>query len=141
MDEQLEQPEPQWLTYVEAAERLNVSPQAVRMRANRYHWRKQTGNDGKARVLVTLEPRSPEEHPLSTRSSPARKSADQALVAALEAHVQTLQAELASEKARSAAAEQRSDAAIAALGRLADELAKLAEERARPWWRRIRIAG
>ena len=41
-----EQPEPEWLTYAEAAERLNVSPHAVRMRANRFGWRKQMGNYG-----------------------------------------------------------------------------------------------
>ena len=31
----LEQQEPEWLTYAEAAERLNVSPHAVRARATR----------------------------------------------------------------------------------------------------------
>jgi hypothetical protein len=92
MERQPGQREPQWLTYSEAAERLNVSPHAVRMRANRFGWRKQMGNDGKARVLVSLEPRSPDERPPTTRSSASQKAADPALVEALEAHVETLKA-------------------------------------------------
>ena len=99
MDGQPGQQEPQWLTYSEAAERLNVSPHAVRMRANRFGWRKQMGNDGKARVLVSLEPRSPDERPPITRSSASQKAADPALVEALEAHVETLKAQLAEETA------------------------------------------
>jgi hypothetical protein len=53
------------------------------------------GNDGKARVLVSLEPRSPDEPPPITRSSPSQKAADPALLEALEAHVETLKAQLA----------------------------------------------
>ena len=161
MDGQPGQQEPQWLTYSEAAERLNVSPHAVRMRANRFGWRKQMGNDGKARVLVSLEPRSPDERPPSTRSSASQKAADPALVEALEAHVETLKAQLAEETAalrehnatlktelerRGADVDRlaadlageraRADKAIAAFESLAQRLEEMAAAR-RPWWRRL----
>jgi hypothetical protein len=38
----------EWLTYEQAAERLYVSPAAVRARAMRGGWRRQPGNDGKS---------------------------------------------------------------------------------------------
>jgi hypothetical protein len=44
--------EPRWLTYREAAGILGMSPESLRARARREHWRKTLGNDGKARVLV-----------------------------------------------------------------------------------------
>ena len=37
---------PTWLTYAQAAERLGLSPEAVRHRARRSGWRTQPGNDG-----------------------------------------------------------------------------------------------
>jgi hypothetical protein len=43
---------PVWLTYVELGERLGVTPDAARQKAIRGRYRKQRGNDGKARVLV-----------------------------------------------------------------------------------------
>jgi hypothetical protein len=45
----------EWLTYEQAAERLHVSPAAVRARAMRGGWRRQPGNDGKSRVLITAD--------------------------------------------------------------------------------------
>jgi len=53
-----------WLTYTEAAERLNLSAEAVRQRARRQSWRKQSGNDGRALVYVPLdiEAEQPPEH-------------------------------------------------------------------------------
>src|SRR3954451_7640630 len=46
---------PVWLTYVELGDRLGITPDAARQKAIRGHWRKQRGNDGKARVLVEAE--------------------------------------------------------------------------------------
>src|SRR3954470_16269109 len=43
---------PVWLTYVELGDRLGITPDAARQKAIRGRWRKQKGNDGKARVLV-----------------------------------------------------------------------------------------
>jgi hypothetical protein len=56
-------------------------------------WRRQLGNDGRARIRVSLEPRAPDDQPLISRSSPARKAIDPALVHALEAHVASLKTE------------------------------------------------
>jgi hypothetical protein len=44
-----------WLTYGELGERLGISPEAARQKAMRGRWRRQQGNDGKARVLVGFE--------------------------------------------------------------------------------------
>src|SRR3954453_17867389 len=46
---------PVWLTYVELGDRLGITPDAARQKAIRGHWRKQRGNDRKARVLVEAE--------------------------------------------------------------------------------------
>jgi chromosome segregation ATPase len=101
--------ETEWLTYTEAAERLNVSPHAVRAKANRKGWRRQIGNDGRARVLVALEPRAPDDRPIIARSSPARKAVDPALVNALESHIKTLQGDNDALREQLAASESRSE--------------------------------
>jgi hypothetical protein len=49
--------EPEWLSYQVVADRLGITPEAARSRAKRLGWRRQTGNDGRALVLVALEPR------------------------------------------------------------------------------------
>ena len=43
---------PDWLTWAEAAEKLGLSPGAIRMRARRLGWRTQPGNDGRTLVMV-----------------------------------------------------------------------------------------
>jgi hypothetical protein len=60
--------EPRWLTYREAARILGMSPESLRARARREHWRKTLGNDGKARVLV----------PPDTACIPAGEQGDEA---------------------------------------------------------------
>jgi hypothetical protein len=133
----MEPREPEWLTYAEAAERLNVSPHAARAKATRMGWRKQMGNDGRARILVALEPRAPDEHPMSTRSSGARKGVDPQLARALEGQVEALKSENATLKDQLAHERTRADRAIAEFSALAERLAALAEERAMPWWQRL----
>src|SRR4051794_14986583 len=61
---------PVWLTYVELGDRLGITPDAARQKAIRGRWRKQKGNDGKARVLVEAQVLSepsirtrPDNHP------------------------------------------------------------------------------
>src|SRR4051812_6419178 len=44
--------EPRWLTYRDAAKTLGMSPESLRARARREHWRKTLGNEGRALVLV-----------------------------------------------------------------------------------------
>jgi hypothetical protein len=100
------------------------------------------GNDGRARILVALEPRSPDDHQISTRSSPARKAVDPALLTALEAHVaslktenerlaETFKAELGTPRRRDRDAQRPATASearvTAADARAADEAARTAE--------------
>jgi hypothetical protein len=136
----------EWLTYAEAGERLNVSPEAIRARAIRGHWRRQVGNDGLARIVVPPEiPRTPDQRPVNGRSTPVRKAGDQATLTALREHIATLKtdierltAELAGERAgrqadqeqhqeQLAAARAAADKATAELVDLARRLAAIAE--------------
>lgn len=108
-----------WVTYFELAEVLALpSPEAARQRAIRKRWRRQTGNDGRARVLVDLDAvRTPSEH-LSGRpfehpdegsdERPAERSpegVDAEAVQALRDHVETLRGAL--EQARADAGRER----------------------------------
>jgi hypothetical protein len=153
--------EPEWLTYAEVADRLGVSPEAARSRAKRLGWRRQSGNDGRARVLVALDRRPPGGGPVTPRSPPGQKTIDPALVTALEshiktlqteneglkqdlsttradlsAHVETLKAQLAGAEARAGEEAAKTERAIAAFESLAVKLEAMAEGR-RPWWRRL----
>lgn len=42
----------EWLTWVEAADRLGIKPDSVKRRARSRHWPRKMGNDGMARVLI-----------------------------------------------------------------------------------------
>jgi hypothetical protein len=69
-------------------------------------WRRRLGNDGRARILVALEPRAPDDQPLIGRSSPERKAIDPAIVDALEkgnAAIKTYVSTLKTENERLAA--------------------------------------
>ena len=44
-----------WMTYADAAVALRMTPESIRARARREHWRKQLGNDGKALILVPVD--------------------------------------------------------------------------------------
>ena len=81
-----------WMSYGEAAAKLNSSVGAVRKRALRGHWARQAGNDGKARILV------PDETSMG-RPTPVRVDMV-STVSALQAHIETLKAELAASEAR-----------------------------------------
>ena len=59
--------EKQWMTYSQIAERLGVTPDAIRHRSRKEGWQRQEGNDGKIRVLIDPEFLS---------ETPARSSAD-----------------------------------------------------------------
>lgn len=45
----------EWLTYVEAANRLGIKADSVRRRAAARRWKRRQGNDGLARVLIPLD--------------------------------------------------------------------------------------
>ena len=84
-----------WLTYEQAAERLNVSPEAVRQKAIRGRWQRTIGNDKRALVRLpdgwTGAVRTPSERAnkraVDTRSV---RVSDVSLINALQAHVDTL---------------------------------------------------
>ena len=99
-----------WLTYQEAGDRLGVSPEAVRAKAVRKRWRRQIGNDGRARLWLPederpagdrpITGRSPAEHenarepgdqPVTMRSPRGHRQVNPTLVHALESHIKTLQ--------------------------------------------------
>lgn len=126
----------EWLTYAEVGDRLGITPEAARSRAKRLGWRRQLGNDGRAKVLTALTPRPPGDHPASP---PGRKVAtpdNDQLIKALGDHVETLKLQLATAEAALAAERAQTAKAIDAFVALADRLDQLAAERARPWWRR-----
>jgi hypothetical protein len=129
-----------WVTYAEAAARLNVSVEAIRQRAIRNRWARTLGNDKRARV------RLPDE-PLPTRT-PIIRPTDSALLDALREHNETLKgevellkgqlvterergdrvtAELAGEREQVAAARAAADKATAELVELARRLAAIVE--------------
>ncbi len=130
----------EWLSYAEAAERLNTTVEAVRLRALRGRWQKTIGNDKRPRIRLpegwsndvqtTVERR--ERKPRNDGRTPVERSVDPALVNALEAHVatlkgenETLKAQLRLEADRLAAAEARAEKQTAELGAdLAAEKAK-----------------
>src|SRR3954469_19688878 len=77
---------PVWLTYVELGGRLGITPDAARQKAIRGRYRKQKGNDGKARVLV-----EPEVLEIAVQTRPPADHADVQMDA--EAPVQTPEAQ------------------------------------------------
>jgi hypothetical protein len=117
----------EWLTYEQAGERLRISPAAIRARALRHGWRRQPGNDGKARVLITPDVvRAAAEQP---REQP-RKAPIADLATELRAHVSTLQGDVARLEGELARAQAIADRSTAELVELARRLAAIAESQA-----------
>lgn len=95
-----------WISYVDLAARLGISPEAARQRAIRRRWRRTTANDGKALVLVEIDDlpapaqkRAPVERENERENERPDERAherpdDARTVAALEAHVESLRAHL-----------------------------------------------
>jgi hypothetical protein len=112
----------EWLTYEQAAERMHVSAAAVRARALRGGWRRQPGNDGKARVLITADVvRAAAEQPREQPLDRPRKPTNHELVNELRAHIATLKADNERLNGDLAAERQRADRAIAGLTAMARE--------------------
>jgi hypothetical protein len=126
-----------WLTYAEAAERLNATPQAVRQKAIRGRWQRTIGNDKLARVRMpdgwtdTVRPPSKRPNKPDVRT-PSEQAPDTQLIKALEAHVETLKAQLAAAAAR---IDKQADDMVAYDAAYADglvaERAKVEAERAK----------
>jgi hypothetical protein len=148
----------EWFTYKQAAELLNVSPEAVRQRAIRGRWQRTIGNDKRIRVWLPEDRRQairrPDDGPNARPSRvldervPAKR-----LIKALEAHIESLKAQLRA--AEKLAEKQAGDLAVeralanqisARLDQIAAELAaeqaqrvkaeqELAAKLARAWWK------
>jgi hypothetical protein len=142
--------------YSELAQALDISPEAARQKAIRGGWRRQRGNDGKARILFDLEVEKAAHTPRRRPDKHLDEHPDERRTfEALEAHIATLKegvtkAEALGERHRQEAeiASKRVDHLVAELVgmsmRMAEQTAvadKVRAEfdayRARPWWRRI----
>jgi septal ring factor EnvC (AmiA/AmiB activator) len=142
--------EPVWLTVVEAARRLGVTPQAVRARIKRGSLESRPDNKGNLLVLVSESADNPpatrEEAVATLREQVARleerRAADEEIKAALRERVEELKGERDAERRRAEQAEIRHAELDAQLEAILRQLNKL-EERRRPWpglkvwWRRF----
>lgn len=130
-----------WLTYRELGVRLGVSVEAARRRALRARWTRQSGNDGRARILLPEDyeiDRRPDGAPDVRPDASVTIDGPAALAHAFESHIRTLQGDNEALKEQLAAERARTDAAISAFRTLADRLDDLAAEHSRrPWWRRL----
>jgi DNA repair exonuclease SbcCD ATPase subunit len=120
-----------WMTYADAAAALRMTPESIRARARREHWRKQLGNDGKALILVPIdaegippgEPDSdtPASRPVKRPEPDPSVAAFQARISELEARTAELRADVERERAERLQERERAD-------RLTDEIAALARQ-------------
>lgn len=142
----------EWLTYAELAARLGTTTEAARQRAIRGRWQRQSGNDGKARVLFDPEQRTPERTP---SERPLERTAEQLVIEAMRAHLETLKAavtaaEQATDRERERAEKERARVAelsaevlrlvaaeMAAKNMAADLQREIDAVRSRSWWRKI----
>lgn len=119
-----------WMTYAEAAAALGMTPDSIRARARREHWRKQLGNDGRAQVLVPgdaggiptgiQECDPPASRPVK-RPEPTLIEVLQARLSDLEARAIELRAEVERERTERIQERERNN-------HLADEVACLARQ-------------
>jgi hypothetical protein len=103
-----------WLTYEQAAERLSVSPEAIRQKAIRGRWQRTKGNDGKARVRLpdgqVDAVRTPSGHPNKRLvRTPSERASDVQLIKALETLVETWKERASTAEARLAEADARNE--------------------------------
>lgn len=125
------------MTYQEAAALFGSTPDAVRARARRSHWRRQRSNDGKTLVLV---PDGPGEHVLSTSlehppvRSPGRPGEQPEQGEVLRLALELLRDQAAEHRRERRDAEERERALQAEVVRLTGRVAD-AEEAALESWR------
>jgi hypothetical protein len=148
---------PVWLTYVELGERLKITPDAARQKAIRGRYRKQKGNDGKARVLVepevleiAVQTQPPTNHtddhpdermdavePVQTQAPPPSSGIDATLAAMLDEQIGFLRGLVESERARADRLQEEllslAKTHTNTLERHAAEVRQLTEHR-RGWW-------
>ncbi len=120
-----------WLSYADAAAALGMTPESVRQRARREHWRKQLGNDGRALILVPadtdrISPGDPEgetsvPRPMKRPEPDAALTILQTKLADAEARLLDLRADVERERGERLQERERAD-------RLTDEVATLARQ-------------
>jgi DNA repair exonuclease SbcCD ATPase subunit len=120
-----------WMTYQEAAAALRMTPESIRARARREHWRKQLGNDGKALILVPVDAEgippgdtdgdAPASRPVKRPETDPSVTALQTRISELEARATELRADVERERAEQLQERERAD-------RLTDEVANLAKQ-------------
>src|SRR5271165_3280079 len=112
----------EWLSYAEAAERLNTTVEGVRLRALRGRWQKTMGNDKRPRIMLpegwsndgrTANERR-ERKPRNDGRTTVERAVDSELVHALRAHNETLKGDVEKLESLLAAERARADKAIAA---------------------------
>ena len=121
----------EWLSYAEAAERLNTTVEGVRLRALRGRWQKTIGNDKRPRIRLpdgwsndvrTANERRERKIRNDGRTTVERAN-DAALVNALESHIKTLQGEIDALKQQLRSKTDRLAAAAARAERLEADFA------------------
>jgi len=120
-----------WMTYQEAAVALRMTPESIRARARREHWRKQLGNDGKALILVPVdaegippgddESSAPATRPVKRPEPDPVTAALQARISDLESRASELSAQVERERSERLQERERAD-------RLTNEIAALARQ-------------
>jgi hypothetical protein len=119
------------MTYQEAAAALRMTPESIRARARREHWRKQLGNNGKALILVPVDAEGipPGENDDETPASrPVKRPEPDPVITTLQARISDLESraiELTAQvdRERSERLQERDRA-----DRLTDEIAALARQ-------------
>lgn len=133
-----------WMSYAEAADALGMTAEGLRQRARREGWRRQLGNDGRARVLVSADttPRPPAGDRVDEPSDHAddvageRPDTDriiatfEARIADLDARAVELRADVERERAERLRERDRADALANRVGDVARELAQVVGEAA-----------
>jgi hypothetical protein len=121
-----------WLTYREAAKRLGITAEAVRLRAIRKGWPRTRGEDGKARIQLPAGVRPLPPHRRPTRAAPIRASNEAAVVENLQSTIEMLKERNAAVEAQAAAADARLERQAADFAaREAQHAVEMAAERER----------
>jgi hypothetical protein len=124
----------EWLTYAQAGEKYGLSPEAVRLRARRFGWRTQPGNDGRTLVMV------PEDAAVRPRPRPPVRSPEQPPdhvdeIARLTARTERAESDRRAAEQRANEANRRADAADSdrreAVALVQKSVAMLTDERGR----------
>lgn len=129
-----------WMTYQEAAAALGMTPESIRARARREHWRKQLGNDGKALILVPADTASippgdtgsdaPVSRPVKRPEPDPVALALQARISDLETRAAELAAQVDRERSERLQERERADRLTDEVANLARQLASTVEESA-----------